>query len=61
MTASCCLSSLFSKLESRCTLTRQFSFKVAHEDSDKKKITAIYCVWMVDNKQGSECNEKRKL
>ena len=45
---------LFSKLQSRGTLTRQFSSKVAHKDGDKEKITAIYCLWMVDNKRGRE-------
>ena len=25
---------------------------VAHNDRDKEKITAIYCLWMVDNKRG---------
>ena len=38
----------------RCTLTRQFSPKVAHKGRDKEKITAIYCLWMVDNKRGSK-------
>ena len=28
--------------------------RVAHKVRDKEKITAIYCLWMVDNKQGSE-------
>ena len=45
---------LFSKLQSRGTLTRQFSPKVAHKDRDKEKITAIYFLWMVDNKRGRE-------
>ena len=35
---------LSSKLQSRCTLTRQFSPKVAHKGRHKEKITAIYCL-----------------
>ena len=45
---------LFSKLQSRCMLTRQLLPKVAHKGRHKEKITAIYCLWMVDNKWGSE-------
>ena len=45
---------IFSKLQSRCTLKRQFSPKVAHKGKDKEKITAIYCTGMVDNKGGSQ-------
>ena len=45
---------LFSKLQSRCTITRQFSSKVAHKSRDKEKITAIYCLWMADNERGRE-------
>ena len=45
---------LFSKLQYRCTLTRQFSPNVAHKGGDKEKITAIYCLWMVDNKPPGE-------
>ena len=33
-------------------LTRQFSPKVAHKGRDKEKITAIYCLWMVDTEWG---------
>ena len=54
-------------IQSRCTLTRQFSPKVTHKGGDKEKITAIHCLWMVDNERGgggggngSE-NIKRKL
>ena len=35
-------------------LTRQFSPKVAHKGRDKEKITAIYCLWMIDNKREGE-------
>ena len=45
---------LFSKLQSRGTLTRQFSPKVAHKGRDKKKITTIYCLWMTNNQRGRE-------
>ena len=42
------------KLQSHCTLTRQFSPKVAHKGRDKEKITPIYYLWMVDNERGRE-------
>ena len=29
-------------------LTRQFSPIVTHKSRDKEKITAIYCLWMVE-------------
>ena len=48
---------LFSKLQSRGTLTRQFSPKVAHKDRDKEKITAItVSEWLIINggESGSE-------
>ena len=28
--------------------------EVAHKGGDKEKITAIYCLWMVDNERGRE-------
>ena len=40
-------------------LTKQFSPKIAHKGRDKEKITAIYCLWMVDNKRASD-SVKRK-
>ena len=41
-------SPFFSNLQSRCTLTRQFSPKVAHKgETFKEKITAIYCLCIV--------------
>ena len=43
---------LFSKFTSRCTLKRQFWPEVAHKGRNKEKITAIYCLWMVDNERG---------
>ena len=41
-------------------LTRQFSPKVAHKSRDKEKITAIYCLLMVDNERGESGNEKKE-
>ena len=43
------------------TLTRQFSPKVAHKNGDKEKITAIYCLWMVNNKRGENGSEQIKM
>ena len=45
---------LFSKLQSRCTLTRQYSPKVAHKSRDNEKITTIYCFRMADDERGRE-------
>ena len=39
------------KLQSRCTLTRQFPPKVPHKGKDKEKTTAVF---FVDNTRGRE-------
>ena len=41
-------------------LTRQFLPEVGHKGRDKEKITAIYCLWMVDNKRRASDSEKKK-
>ena len=40
-------------------LKTQFSPRVADIGKDTEKITAIYCLWMVDNEGGESGSEKK--
>ena len=41
-------------------LQDNFSPNVAHKSRDKEKITAIYCLWMVDSEGGRESGSEKK-
>ena len=45
---------ILKSVQSQFSPVAEFSPKVTQKGKSKKKITAIYCLWMIDNERGKE-------